>query len=224
MDFSPWNYATNFRLHEAACLIAGVMPISNKFPNTEELPPQSRHILLKLAAAYLAWLRQQNDPTLPREHCLKGVLESDGSTPSPHSSELTGQLVSREALYKFLNEMGDWGHKPGYDFGPIVKTGPSLEIAPQHQAAQSREAAHVAADSASNAPETKEQRQDRRLQACIDADLPMNTKAALSRLPNGVGKVAHLEGVTRQAFSVDVKAALKRRESARREGATAHHA
>ena len=72
------------------------------------------------------------------------------------------------------------------------------------------------------ATETKEQRQDRRLKACIDDGLPMDTKAALSRLPDGVGDVADREGVTRQAFSTDVKAALKRRESARREGKAVH--
>ncbi|MFS4549111.1 hypothetical protein [Comamonas resistens] len=224
MDFSTWNYATNFRLHEAACLIAGVMPVAKRHPTSEELPPQVRPVLVKLLAAYYEWILQQHYPDRPKVTCLEGCLNIDGTVPAPSLKELTGELVSRDALHRFLIEIGDMGHKPGYDFGPIVKTGPSLEIAPQHQAAQSREAAHVAADSASNAPETKAQRQDRRLQACIDADLPMNTKAALSRLPNGVGKVAHLEGVTRQAFSADVKAALKRRESARREGATAHRA
>ena len=74
------------------------------------------------------------------------------------------------------------------------------------------------------ATETKEQRQDRRLQACIDDGLPMNEKAALSRLPDGVGAVADLEGVTRQAFSTDVKAALQRRESAKRAGSAVHRA
>jgi hypothetical protein len=66
--------------------------------------------------------------------------------------------------------------------------------------------------------ETKEQRQDKRLQACIDADLPMDTKKALEQLPRGVGDVAEKLGLTRQAFSTDVKAALKRREAARKEG------
>ncbi|MBK5204219.1 MAG: hypothetical protein JJD98_02050 [Polaromonas sp.] len=72
--------------------------------------------------------------------------------------------------------------------------------------------------------ETKAQRQDRRLQACIDSGLPMNEKAALLRLPDGVGDVADREDVTRQAFSTDVKAALKRRESTIREGGTVHRA
>lgn len=69
-------------------------------------------------------------------------------------------------------------------------------------------------------PETKEQRQDRRLKACINAGLPMDTRAALLRLPDGVGDVADRESVTRQAFSADVKDALNRRESAIREGRT----
>ena len=63
------------------------------------------------------------------------------------------------------------------------------------------------------APESPQQRQDRRLKACIDAGLPMNDKAALIRLPDGVGNVAASECVTRQTFSIDVKAALKRREA-----------
>jgi hypothetical protein len=71
--------------------------------------------------------------------------------------------------------------------------------------------------------ETKEQRQDRRLKACEDAGLVMPT-SHLSRLPDGVGNVAASEGVTRQTYTTDVKAALKRREAARREGVTVHRA
>lgn len=72
--------------------------------------------------------------------------------------------------------------------------------------------------------ESPEQRQDRRLKACIDAGLPMNEKRTLSRLPDGVGSVADGASVSRQAFSTDVKAALVRRESAKREGTKVHHA
>lgn len=68
------------------------------------------------------------------------------------------------------------------------------------------------------ATETKEQRQDRRLQACVAAGLPMYEKAAGTRLPDGVGAVADREKISRQAFSTDVKAALKRRAQAQKEG------
>ena len=71
------------------------------------------------------------------------------------------------------------------------------------------------------ASETREQRQDRRLAACEAAGLLMPQSSA-GRLPNGVGRVADTEGVTRQAFSIDVKAGLKRRESAKSEGRTVH--
>lgn len=66
--------------------------------------------------------------------------------------------------------------------------------------------------------ETKEERQDRRLQACIDSGLAMLTKPASLRLPDGVGRLADIEGVTRQSFSYDVKAAQKRRANAVRDG------
>jgi len=71
--------------------------------------------------------------------------------------------------------------------------------------------------------ETKQQRQDRRLTACEDAGLVM-PKSSAGRLPDGVGDVADSEGKTRQAFSTDVKAALKRREAATHEGGTVHRA
>ena len=71
------------------------------------------------------------------------------------------------------------------------------------------------------ATETKEQRQDRRLDACEKYGLVM-PKSYLGRLPDGVGDVADRESVTRQAFSTDVKAALNRRDSAKREGVTVH--
>ena len=71
--------------------------------------------------------------------------------------------------------------------------------------------------------ETTEQRQDGRLRVCEAAGLVM-PKSSAGRLPDGVGAVAAREGVTRQTFSSDVKAALKRRENATREGVTVHRA
>lgn len=65
--------------------------------------------------------------------------------------------------------------------------------------------------------ETKEQRQDRRLKLCEDAGLQMPS-SALGRMPNGIDKVANVEGVTRQTFTSDVKAALLRRSERQREG------
>lgn len=58
------------------------------------------------------------------------------------------------------------------------------------------------------APETAEQRQERRLRACLDAGLKIDFHS--TRLPDGVGAVAFAEGVSRQTFSADVKAAIAR--------------
>lgn len=58
--------------------------------------------------------------------------------------------------------------------------------------------------------EAAEERQDRRLKMCIDDGLKMD-RAALRRMPDGIGKVADREGVSRQTLTDDVKAALKRK-------------
>jgi hypothetical protein len=65
--------------------------------------------------------------------------------------------------------------------------------------------------------ETKEQRQDNRLKACEAAGLVMPANS-MGRLPDGVGDVADKHRVTRQTFSTDVKAALKRREAITKPG------
>lgn len=60
------------------------------------------------------------------------------------------------------------------------------------------------------AKESATARQDRRLQICVDAGYAMKERHLL-RLPDGVGALAQQEGISRQAFTEDVKAALKRK-------------
>jgi len=74
---------------------------------------------------------------------------------------------------------------------------------------------------ATEPPETAVQRQDRRLQQCVAAGLTMD-KTALRRLPNGVGDVAEKEGVTRQTFSADIRAAIARKLEKERTGEKLH--
>lgn len=64
-------------------------------------------------------------------------------------------------------------------------------------------------------------RQDRRLAACLAKGLKMPTDE-WSHLPAGVGQLAKLEGVTRQAFSQDVRAALSREYAKVRAGFVRH--
>jgi hypothetical protein len=86
--------------------------------------------------------------------------------------------------------------------------GPSAPEVPQE---------HIAKRVPVTIAETRKQREDRRLIACETAGLVMPISAA-GRLPDGVGKIAESEGVKRQPFSADVKAAIKRREIFKKEG------
>lgn len=69
------------------------------------------------------------------------------------------------------------------------------------------------------ATEQTADRQDQRLKACEDAGLLMPA-SHMGRMPQGIGEVAKRLDMTRQALTQDVKAALKRREAARRNGVT----
>lgn len=75
----------------------------------------------------------------------------------------------------------------------------------------------LASRAAEQSVESTEQRQDRCLKDCEDEGLRMPA-SHLGRLPDGVGKMAEAEGVTRQTYSDGLKAALKRREAVKRDG------
>ena len=168
MDFSAWNWATGFRLHEAACLIAGVMPISKRQPTTEELPSQARPILVKLMAAYVEWHLQKRNPDRPKSVFLEGCLNDDGTLPEINSlAKLPGSWVRREAVNRFLLQLeGELGLKSAYDFGSIRKTADPLSMdgqrlikatpthveAPAAPATDTAAPAPVVADSASTVP------------------------------------------------------------------------
>ena len=65
-------------------------------------------------------------------------------------------------------------------------------------------------------------RQDRRLKACEDAGLKLPV-TDYDHLPKGVGKLAKADGVSRQAFSQDVKKALSRRYAEERSAGVLRH-
>ena len=62
----------------------------------------------------------------------------------------------------------------------------------------------------SQAAETTEERQSRRYQMCIDANLEMPIDD-YAYLPRGIGKLAQIEKIKRQSFSEDVKAHIRRK-------------
>ena len=116
MNFSAWDWSDTFRLQDAACLIAGVMPISKRNPTSEEMPPQARPIFIKLTAAYIEWLLQGQNPERPKSQVLEGYKEEDGNVPPFPSMQTAGaEIVSRQAIHRFLSETG---RKSVYDFQP----------------------------------------------------------------------------------------------------------
>ena len=76
-------------------------------------------------------------------------MNEDGSLPPfPALAEVTGEVVSRGAIHRFLTLMAERGLKSCYDFGPVGKAEPPHEIGHQAQAA----APAPVADSASTGP------------------------------------------------------------------------
>lgn len=82
---------------------------------------------------------------------------------------------------------------------------PALSAVPEPQASPEP----VQAAPANNAKESPEQRQARRYQMCIDAGLKMPDND-YAPLPRGIGELARREGITRPAFSEDLKKHINR--------------
>jgi hypothetical protein len=111
MDFSPWDWANTFRLHEAACLIVGVRPLVKLIPDREELPPEAIPIALKLSSAYVEWLVRHDKPERPdspKIHMLEPSRDVDGSPPQMPApiKNILGELVSRAELCRWLSAIG----------------------------------------------------------------------------------------------------------------------
>jgi hypothetical protein len=86
-----------------------------------------------------------------------------------------------------------------------------LRVRDEHEAEKAKQLQQVPAKRTKEQVQAKkEDRQERRLKLCLDAGLKMPTTAR-GRMPYGIGKVAENDGVERQTFTEDVKAALARK-------------
>ena len=155
MDFSPWDWATNFRLHEAACLIAGVMPSAKRIPDREELPAQAIPVLLALVSAHISWVikhDQPEDPLEPKAKMLKGILVYGSEKPALVAiAKQPGEIVSREELHLWIQAME---MKSVYQFLPSEKNiDPQLSAAALAQTATTPSLAPVVAESESDGVE-----------------------------------------------------------------------
>lgn len=126
-----------------------------------------------------------------------------------HASLVPTWLLGAEAHWNWrerIRQAVKDGELQLLDFVSKLPLSPEPPPAP---AAQEPPLAPAAQVPAGRTKETAEQRQNRRYQMCIDAGLklPDNDYA---RLPSGISDVAAQEGITRQAFSEDVKAHINR--------------
>ena len=132
MDFLPFYLCDSFRLHEAACLMAGVSPISKRVPSREELPPHAIPYYVKLAKAYFLGayvFDRPEDKRFQRETLLIGNSTDGTDKPDlPGSIEkLTGELVSRAELQRWIEVVGI---KSVYLFAPVVAQPQAVEAKP----------------------------------------------------------------------------------------------
>ena len=120
MNFSSWDWWDTFRLHEAACLIAGVPVGPNRAPELEKIPADARPVLKRLISAYFQgqdYLKLPEMIGCPPAKILIG-LPRDGT------EAITEFLVSREELHRWIQAMG---FKSIYQFLPL---GADAELAP----------------------------------------------------------------------------------------------
>ncbi len=124
MDFSPWDWASTFPLHEAACLIAGVIPLSKNFPHPSELPPQARPVYRELVQAYARWVfwmrsyGERGFPVLPPGSTMLKGRTGPGIAhprlPNPITT-LPGEIIRRSELHRWVKAMG---FPSAYQFQP----------------------------------------------------------------------------------------------------------
>ncbi len=153
---------------------------------------------------------------------------ADGWTVTPSLVPIleSSSFPSRESYQAFTQAMRQAERGAGFD-GPIhlIATAAAPAVKLQEVVAYFRHAdwPNIAEplltllEGASKPAEGKHEREDRRLRACEDAGLKL-PDAPVGRLPDGIGTLAKNEKVSRQVFSEDVRAALKRRDALRRAG------
>jgi hypothetical protein len=149
MDFSPWDIEETFRLHVAACLIAGVPPLSKRIPDPDEIPAAAKPVLKKLYASYyfgtMVDVSEVTDsPENPKERWLfgiaadpadvrivwkppQGAIRKVGKTLDLDSmilEYLKHAMATRQELHRWIAAMGI---NSAYSFAPVVTSSVGAE-------------------------------------------------------------------------------------------------
>jgi len=195
IDWQFWTAMPHIQLWQACALVVGLNP--------DKLKPHPQGWMAGSGAASPVML----DPrSFPNEE-LRGKFEKALRLACAGVSYMDGPIRPRGPLipkHSSRKEVG-LGEVAQFLAGAGVEVDPSLKVPTSN------------ADDKTAKTESAEERQERRVKMCEDDGIEFGPMSLL-RLPDGVGRVADKEGVTRQAFSADVKAGLERREKQKKQG------
>ncbi len=168
--------------------------------NDAELRGEGLHAL----EVVVAWPERRRKANARHyEECVR--LELDPDAEKPHYS-------LNDGMYGDLIHMAFGDGRIGFDLRELTQFLDDCLVPHALPSAASIATDRTAAVAAARV-ETTEERQDRRLKMCEDAGLVMPASEH-GRLPDGIDGIATLDGVKRQSFAPDVKAAIKRRRLA----------
>lgn len=165
--------------------------------NDAELRGEGLHAL----EVVVAWPdRRRKANARHYEECIRVGLDPEAE--KPHYS-------LNDGMYGDLIHLAFGDGRIGFDVRELTQFLDDRHV-PHALSSAANSATDLTAATPTAKVETTVERQDRRLKMCEDAGLKMPVLEH-RRLPNGIGKMADAEGISRQAFSDDVWAAIKRK-------------
>lgn len=169
METTHWaDLAENFKIQDAACLMAGVPPVKEMAAWSDKLPPEARYVFERLWKAYMQGAGVYRQPKLDSadfQKMLHGIGGNDFQAPTiaparglvrhqnmviaPSAELILKRLesvrVSRDELHRWVKATGI---RSAYSFAPVVNA-PGAELSTQPAPAQNTATpAPVGADSA----------------------------------------------------------------------------
>lgn len=170
VETTHWaDLAENFKIQDAACLMAGVPPVKEMAAWSDKLPPEARYVFERLWNAYMQGAGVYRQPKLDSadfQKMLHGIGGNDFQAPTivparglvmrrqnmliaPSAELILKRLesvrVSRDELHRWVKATGI---RSAYSFAPVVNA-PGAELSTQPAPAQNTATpAPVGADSA----------------------------------------------------------------------------
>jgi hypothetical protein len=156
VETTHWaDLAENFKIQDAACLMAGVPPVKELAAWSDKLPPEARYVFERLWKAYMQGAGVYRQPKLDSadfQKMLHGIGGNDFQAPTiaparglvrhqnmliaPSAELMRKRLesvrVSRDELHRWVKATGI---RSAYSFAPVVNA-PGAELSTQPAPAQ----------------------------------------------------------------------------------------